>query len=842
VLVVYTVAIFLSATLLFLVQPMVGKLVLPALGGTPAVWNTCMVFFQSLLLVGYAYAHLVTRYLGARTQAVVHACAALGPLALLPIALPAGLNVPSGESPVGWLLGVLAVMTGVPFLLLSTNGPLIQRWFSATDHPRAGNPYFLYAASNTGSLLALLGYPILVEPWLTLKEQGKYWAFGYAALAVLLIVCAVFRVARAKRDRAGVAGDSAEGAGSGSGAGAGRAAISWKTRGLWVLLAFAPSSLMIGATTFISTDVAPAPLMWVVPLAIYLVTMILAFSRFVEGATRLATFVLPLAVLALTVSLLMEAREPLRVLVTLHLVTLAAGAMACHGRLSLARPDPTRLTEYYLLMSVGGALGGVFNAIVAPVTFNRILEYPIAMVVSVGLALLLAGPDPMGGAARAVRSGLLRLLRMFDPTSAESAAQRSAGAPVRKPAPAWLVPIGFGTLLFVTSLFITIMSNEVNERMLVIKLYIPAGVALAMIVAAWRHDEGSRWRRWTLNLAVPVAIGALYVCLEFANALLAITDARQRNALALGLPVLACYLLLRWPWRFTGGVAALLTLAAFSPGLSGFPILTERTFFGVHRVVITASGGAFQLMHGTTEHGAQLRVPELAAKPTTYYHPTGPVGDVFDVMNAEGRIHSVGCVGLGIGTIAAYSEPGQAFTFYEIDPSIIHVARDATLPDGTHIFTYIRDAEGTIEYKVGDGRRLLDLAEGVSHDLIILDAFSSDAIPMHLLTVEAFEVYLKRLSEHGVLLVHTSNRHLLLVNVLSGIADRLGLAIKVKRDVASQQLAHEGKNTSEWVAIARRWEDLEALDHEPGWFQVTAWPGVSKVWTDDFSDIVSVMR
>jgi len=826
VLIVYTAAIFLSATLLFLVQPMVGRLVLPALGGTPAVWNTCMVFFQTLLLIGYGYSHLLTRYLGARAQAVVHVIVLAAPLAVLPIALPLGLNVPTGEFPIPWLLGVLGVMAGAPFLALSTNGPLIQRWFSATDHRLAGNPYFLYSASNAGSLIALLGYPIVIEPWLTLKQQGVAWAIGYGLLVGLLAVCAVWRVVRGRALSTAVTDDTAAADGAPSDA------VTWRTRVLWVLLSFAPSSLMIGATTFISTDVAPAPLLWVIPLSIYLVTMILAFGKGVRVATSAATFVLPLAVLALTVSMLMEARRPISMLVGLHLVTLAAAAMACHGRLSLMKPGPSRLTEFYFLMSLGGALGGLFNGIVAPLSFNRILEYPIALIMSVALALTLSARALK--VERAPGVGWLRhLLNLGVPDGGQGAVTHPP-AKVRRPAPAWLVPVGFGSLLFVTSIFITVVRQETHWRLLVIKLYVPAAAAIAMIVAGWR-ENGSVWRRWALNLSVPIGIGALYICLEFANGIVEIAGTTRGQLLSFGLPSLACLLLLRWPWRFTGGVAALLTLAAFSPGLAGFPLLTHRTFFGVHRVMITSQGSAFELMHGNTQHGAQLRIPGAEKRPITYYYPNSPLADTFRLLNEAGRVRDVGVVGLGVGTMAAYSEPGQVFTFYEIDPSIVTVARDSGY------FTFLRDAEGRIEYKVGDGRRLLERAEGTRHDLIILDAFSSDSIPVHLLTVEAFEAYFKRLADHGVLLVHTSNRHLSLVRVLSGNAGRLKLAIKLKYDTATKAEAAEWKNNSEWIVLARTAEDLAIFEKAPGWYPVATVPGLSVVWTDDFSSILSVM-
>jgi hypothetical protein len=413
-----------------------------------------------------------------------------------------------------------------------------------------------------------------------------------------------------------------------------------------------------------------------------------------------------------------------------------------------------------------------------------------------------------------------------------------------KPAPAWLVPAGFGTLLLLSAVYVTLHAtvDEVsNWRAMLIKLVAPV-VAGTVMIAAGVGDEGrARWRRWALNLAVPVGIGALYVSLAFLCAIVEIAGTKRGNALSMGLPILGCYILLRHPWRFTGAVACLLALAAISPGTAGVPLETSRSFFGVHRVVRTPSGAQFTLLNGNTEHGAQFRNPESRPIPITYYHPTGPAGDVFKVLNAADRVKSVGLVGLGIGTLAAYAREGQEFTFYEIDPGIVRVATDR------RFFWYIADASErpgvTVHIKLGDGRLLLAAEEGALHDLIVLDAFSSDSIPAHLLTLEATQIYLSRLSERGIILFHTSNRHLNLADVLAANAKVLRLSAIRKNDIASAKQALEGKNNSEWVAVARRASDLDAVFMSGGWNRlIPENVDEREAWTDDFSNILGVLN
>ncbi len=804
-LIVFAAAIFLSALLLFLVQPLVGRMVLPVLGGTPSVWNTCMVFFQVLLLAGYLYAHLLTRYLKPGIQAVVHGVVVLTPLLVLPIALRTDLSVPTTEFPILWLLTTLAGLSALPFLVLSTSGPLLQRWFSATDHRLAHDPYFLYAASNTGSLLALLGYPVLAEPLLRLQQQSTAWAWGYGVLAGLVLCCAVLRVVRAAPMKAApeIAVDQPGGV-------LADAPIRWRSRLVWVALAAAPSSLMIGVTTYISTDLAPVPLLWIVPLSIYLLTMIVAYSRFGGAATRWATAALPPVLLALVVLMLLGPSWFPSLKLPLHLLVFAVGAMACHGRLAVLRPDPRHLTEYFLLVSLGGALGGAFNGIVAPLVFNRVLEYPIAMILTCGTALATAGkraPNP--AATPAWWRGLF-------------------------PPPTWLVSIMLGGLLLAVSITATAFGGAPNWPTLLLKLIVPAACAAGLIVAGWsERAETDSWRRAVLTIAAPLSVASLYLSVEFLNGVLDLSGRRLGLAVQIGLTALACAAFAPWAWRFTWAVGILLMFEVFSRAGASQVLLTERSFFGVHRV--QEKPGAIELMHGTTSHGIQLRAEGKEQTPTAYYHPTGPAGEVFGRLNSVGRVRTVGLIGLGSGVLAAYSKAGQTFTFFEIDPVVVRVAKDP------RYFTFLSAAKGLVRCEVGDGRLLMSRSEDL-YDVIVVDAFSSDSIPLHLMTVEAMKMYADHLRPRGVILMHTSNRHLRLAGVVAGNAVQLGLSVRRKLDVPTEEQLTDAKAPSEWLVIARDKDDLGFLDSSQDWEgpeQIAEWTKL-RVWTDDFSNILGV--
>ncbi|HEX8906637.1 MAG TPA: hypothetical protein VF771_17435, partial [Longimicrobiaceae bacterium] len=399
VLAVFTAAIFTSAFLLFLVQPMFSRFVLPLLGGTPAVWNTCMLFFQAALLGGYLYAHVGARRLGVRRQAAAHMVLLAAAALLLPISV-AGAAPRGGQEPIAWLLLLMTTTVGLPFFVLSATGPMLQRWFAETGHPGAANPYWLYAASNLGSMLALLGYPFLMEPRLRLMEQSRTWAAGYAVFALLVVLSAVavWRLAPAR-------GVSASGAVEDAPAdGAADLPVAMRERLVWIGLAFIPSSLLLSVTTFITTDVAPVPLLWVVPLAIYLFSFTLAFASRPPLRHRWMLAAEPFFIGVVSLLLMFGfTRKPMQV-IPLHLLGLFVVAMVCHGELSRRRPSVAHLTEFYLWIAVGGVLGGIFNVLVAPLIFTRTWEYPVVLTLA-----CLARPWPR--APRTARRVVMNLLR-----------------------------------------------------------------------------------------------------------------------------------------------------------------------------------------------------------------------------------------------------------------------------------------------------------------------------------------------------------------------------------------------------------------------------------------------
>jgi hypothetical protein len=759
----YILTTLLSALLLFTVEPMVAKMLLPLLGGSPAVWNTCMVFYQVALLAGYAYAHLLSRRLALRTQAAAHAAVLALPLLLLPLALPRGAAPPAEGSPIPWTLGTLLVVAGAPFFVLSTTGPLLQRWFAASGHGRARDPYFLYAASNAGSLAGLLLYPLALEPLLPLKtpagdgllpsvlplSQSTLWSLGYAAFALAAVTCglAAWRsgsAARSPDDGAGVVG-SAENA------------PSWRTRVLWVLLALVPSSALLGATQYVTTDIAAVPLLWVIPLALYLLTFVLVFSPRWRFPARHSGTILAVLAALVAASFVAAVRSRGWLLLPLHLATLFAVGLTCHGRLSEERPHPSRLTEFYLLVAAGGALGGIFNAIVSPLIFRSVAEYPIAL------------------------------------------------------------------------------------------------VAACLLRPRWKEDA-SRNPSWTsraLDFGIPLALAALMAFFEFHP--MAELAERSPSAIAIrtGGPVLLALALIGWRTRFALALGVLMLAGWVENTAPTWSLHRERTFFGVVRVA-TSESPPFKLVdaeghesyrqvvfhvlaHGATRHGSQALDRDLAVIPTSYYHPTGPIGQVFAELLRRGPPREVGLVGLGAGTLAAYGRPGQRFTYFEIDPAVIRIARDP------RFFTYLADSKARIETIPGDGRLSLSREPDGKFGLIVLDAFSSDAIPVHLLTREAMVLYVRKLAPQGILAIHLSSKFMSLERVVGSVATSLGLEVLVRRDrVATPQEAFEGKDGSIWAVVAASRSNLEALAKDPRWVPPAADPRY--LWTDDYSNVLGVLH
>jgi hypothetical protein len=762
---VYTVTIFVSAALLFLIQPMFARMILPFLGGSPAVWNTAMVFYQTMLLAGYAYAHLTISRLGARRQAAVHVAVMLLPLLALPIAVPAGWAPPTTSSPVPWLLALLVVAVGLPYFVVSASSPLLQAWFAAGGS-KAGNPYALYAASNLGSMLGLLGYPALVEPRLRLAEQSLLWSGGYLLLLALTAGCAAM-LWRAPRDEAA----------TGSPALAPEPAPTWRRRLRWILLAMAPSSLLLSVTSYISADIAAIPLLWVWPLAIYLLTFTLVFADRPLLPHWIMVRALPIVLLPLLITILAGATQPLELLIPLHLITFFVAAMVCHGELAADRPGPARLTEFYLLLSLGGALGGMANALLAPQIFNSVLEYPLTLALC-GFLL------PAGLVVARARNG-----------EAGSAPEQAAG-----PATSAASSAGGAS---------------------------PA--ALGISAAALKRRPSA----FSLDLLLPAGLGLLTVALIMAGQALSLRGPAG-IAVMLGLPALICFSFSRRPLRFGLGLAALLAASVLYTRGNEQVLYAERTFFGVHRVFLDGGSQTHVLAHGNTKHGAQSLEPERRQEPLTYYTRSGPIGQIFAERGGQPGLR-VGAVGLGVATVACYAQPGQSWTFYEIDPAVARIARDPAL------FTFLRDCLPDAPIVLGDARLSLAAGEG-QYDLLILDAYSSDAIPIHLITREALALYLDRLAPDGVLAFHISNQHLDLEPVLADLAADAGLTALVRNDqVLTQEEWAAGKAPSVWVLLARPSTDLGPLATDPRWQPARRVPG-ARLWTDDFSSLLSVLR
>lgn len=722
VLAVFTASIFTSAFLLFLVQPMFSRMVLPLLGGTPAVWNTCMLFFQAALLGGYLYAHVGAKRLGIRRQAAVHVVLLAVAALLLPVSV-AGAAPRGGQAPIPWLLWLMVTTVGLPFLVLSATGPMLQKWFAGTGHPGARNPYWLYGASNLGSMLALLGYPFVMEPRLRLAAQSWSWAAGYGVLAVLVTASAVVLWRLAPAGAAADAGDvSAE---------VEDTPVAGRERLIWVGLAFIPSSLLLSVTTFITTDVSPIPLLWVVPLALYLLTFTLAFAARPPLPHRWVLMVQPFFIAAISLLLMYGwTRQPLLV-IPLHLAALFVTALVCHGELARRRPSVSHLTEFYLWIAVGGVLGGIFNVLVAPVLFTRTWEYPIVLTLA-----CLARPWPSGPANH--RRTLANLLR---------------------------------TAAFVFAL------------LLVARTGVP-GIS-------------PRLQMW---------IAALLLALV---------------ALGLGRRPL---------WLALCVGASLLIRALFV--IQGEPttLLAHRSFYGRYTVRELPDGGGYHaLYHGSTLHGAQSLVPGRRREPITYYVRGGPLGRMFAARAAEAGRRRVAVVGLGTGTLAAYSNAGEEWTFYEIDPGILSIARNPKY------FSYLHDSPARLNVVLGDARLSLARAPARRYDIIVVDAFNSDAIPVHLLTRQALGVYLDKLAPGGVVALHLSNRYLKLEPVVAALARERGLAARI----GSAEAPGFMNSASAWAVVARNDADLGTMAADAFWRPARNPRGIAP-WTDDFSSLLSV--
>lgn len=718
---------FVLAFLLFSVQPMATKMVLPTLGGTPAVWNSAMFTFQFLLLGGYAYAHALTAKVSPRWQWRLHAMVIALSCALLPLTVAIATSEAMLANPVAYLVAAFVVQLGLPFFALAATQPLLQSWLARSGHRLAATPYVLYSASNLGSFGGLIGYVALVEPMLPLDAQRVGWSYAYVLGMALLLVAG---------QRLGMGRQTTIAANETSTAKPG-----WRRYALWIFLAFLPSSLSLGVTTYITTDIASVPLLWVMPLSLYLLSFVDAFRvrpLLVPAAMRMA----PLLALGALVAYGLQAHR-FAFGFPLHLLSFAALAFAIHGWLARSKPEAAQLTRFYLCLSLGGALGGMFNGLLAPMLLREPLEYPLVLLLASVTAFVLA--------------------------------QRAAGEGRLRP----LLYQGAQVLLIVLGLVVVIY------------------------------------------LGFKAAVG---------EPVLGPLDSKTLVMAASGAGLIAMLL----KRQFTGAFFAcasvvLMLMVALAVGASGHATLfKDRNFFGTERVYENAKLQARYIMHDTTLHGVQSLRKADRLQPLSYYGGLGALLKNTPAMRGE----HWAVVGLGIGNLKCYARPDQTVDFFEINPMVKELAED------TRFFTQLRDCAGDYTVKLGDGRILMAQEPDGKYGAIILDAFSSDAIPGHLLTREALAIYRSKLAPGGILLIHTTNRHIDLWPLLAAQAKEIGMQVFGKRTLNMPQvrLSYD----SFWVAMADDPAVVTVLADE-GWVALEAAEG-EPVWTDQYINILTYLK
>lgn len=801
--ILFSACAFLSSFLLFLIEPLQGKMLLPLFGGAPAVWNTCMVFFQALLLVAYLYAHLIVKRWPLSRQLLIQGILLALPIAFLPLTLP---NIVVqfewlATSPVRWLLLVLCATSGPAFLVVATASPLLQSWYAQTAPTSpAANPYMLYAAGNTGSLLALVGYPLVLEPRLRLMQQSWLWTGGYILLCVLFTVIGVIlyrlqaskvwpvpdtsmqanrslikkplkkkKAARADDDdeedegdiylrKSGFSGLTTDDKPAGippewifdplEAWTAPRSASigpNFLEKARWVGLAFIPSSLMLGVTNYMTTDIAAIPLLWMLPLALYVLSFVIVFWRYPRHLDRALTNLMPVFAVAVVFLTFADYHVHFGPLLALHLGTFFLATMICHGRLAASRPPAERLTDFYLWLSLGGVLGGLFNAFAAPLLFTSIAEYPLVLATTIGLGYAFQ------------QRGKLSL----------------------REAPWLLGTCAVGAFL------------------------------MTQMIALYRQGE--------LNFA--------------AYSLRSLGDEDTiRIALAFGIPLLATAVFWRRPLRQSAAVIGIV-IVALAQGVDSTTLFQARNFYGVLKVRAYKDPQIHSLVHGGILHGEQ-RLDEVGERliPRSYYHPEGPLGQVIHTMSEHRPQLKIGAIGLGTGALAAYGTPDNDITFYELNPAVESLARDPRL------FTYVDDCLKRwchLRVVLGDGRlKLLESQD--SYDLIVVDAFNSDAIPVHLITNEALEVYRAHLNPGGVIAFHISNRFVNLEPVLLNLAQAQNLGYAVRSDDAD---ADSGKGASVWAIVASENGPFDAITADERWRGLEGKEGVG-IWADDYANVL----
>lgn len=892
---IFAITLFVSAFLLFLVQPMIGKMILPRLGGTPQVWNTCMVFFQMALLAGYGWTHFISTRLKVRMQLIIQSAFLILPLAILLLTGSfydkiTAWTPPFGANPIGSTLWILIIVVGLPFVVVATSAPLLQKWFASTGHPASADPYFLYGASNLGSFLSLLAYPFIFEPQLLLNDQAWSWTYGYALLVLLVLGCAGLVWSSpadadatpkpkdepaptpkpdAKKETNVKAGSppSRKATGFKKGSKQGKkpqatapkpssilpetaaqktydprlSEVTWFRRLRWIGLTAVPSSLMLGVTTYITTDLSPIPLLWLIPLMLYLISFVLVFSRWpvtwVDVPHSIYVWIQPFALFALIFVISVGGGSVgLEVPIIVHLLAFFITTMVCHGELAKDRPDTKHLTEFYLLMSVGGMIGGIFNALLAPAAggvLPFVWEYPFAIFVA----------------------GVLRPTMFESDWLDEMLGIQTEGKGIEKPANAYVLDVVIAGVVFVTTLVLAFIAN------------------------------------------------AMFRPMQTGNILLA-------QVVSVGIPLMLTIALIGKPIRYGLSLGAILLVANSFTIFNDTSEHRDRSYYGILNVKKQTDQGVefTTLIHGHINHGRNYMKPELTEKwgdpdsdfsrlATTYYHRKGPAGIVMEKYNwfpdmasdntfwADSRMPSslVGMgaqalgmsalptamivdlwseppfatIGLGTGTMAGYARPFQHMHYYEIDNKVLKMSVPDEGKEEKTYFTYLRDAKNNgaeLWVYMGDARlrmaqpydwddaeneddynnaydiKVIDGKMGGGpqdfYHMMVVDAFSSDAIPAHLLTVQAVDMYFDKLVREGILCVHTSNRYVDLVPVVADIVDEINKLEKQKPKLAElyendkakfeeefKKFAHLRPSTAENLkGKLERGEELEVLE------------------------------
>lgn len=757
--VLFTGTILLSAYLLFWAQPLFARMILPILGGASAVWTTSMLFFQFTLLAGYVYAHFSGKILAIKSQIFLHILL----LGTASMSLPFYIDYATFESPEGspvfWVLSLAALTVGPPFFMVSATAPILQRWFSLTHHQYRDNPYFLYAASNLGSLLALLSFPTILEPFLGAHLQTVCWQTGYFVLSALFLIVGFVTLKELKVEpRSSVLPVVPP-----------LACVPGISAGLrlsWVFLAFVPSSMMLGLTSHVTTDIAPVAMFWVVPLALYLLSFVVVFSR-CQGLV--ADRKLAVIILCCTVVLFYMRFEGYDKTITtailavlFNLILFFSAAWLFHGYLSSSKPSAVHLTEFYLWLSIGGMLGGFFNAMLAPLIFNQIFEYYVVVIAVFFIALRVILEKPR-------RRVLLETPQIFG------------------------MIIVFALLLFLFVLVDIIMSRPITVKVQQTFVFSSLAVIVTATVVAY-YKPGRLARRMAIIAVV------------------------------------------------LGGLGSVLILTQTHTN-----ILLARSFYGALKVKqkLDVYDVPYHLfIHGSTRHNLQKfgNDAEENQEPLMYFHRQANIGHAVRCMQAHlDRLLRLGFVGLGAGAMSAYVEVGDVATYYEIDPQV------AAMAENREYFTYVGDAKGNVQILIGDARLQLKKSGDASYDILLIDAFSSDAIPVHLLTAEAVALYLRKIKEDGVLLFHLSNRYLDLYKVLQGLPLPSGyvLYFASKNNVERPTLpanAISGIFSHSQVALIARDSSLpQEITASERWQKLEFDPDF-RVWTDDYSNIFGIFR